>query len=159
MGGNGVLSFSSVSQNWFLGGEGAGRLRKFQRREQPIQRKNYTMQQEPWRRPKIGLGWWRVRHTHTRKIRCLFWLWHLSRGVILVRTFSGRGKEVAQNRTPSFNTHTLSSLLSIDFRFSFWGTEWRERDRNLERAHHFPQCFQMTERKTYFLVVRFVRRF
>lgn len=115
MGGNGVLSFSSVSQNWFLGGEGAGRLRKFQRREQPIQRKNYTMQQEPWRRPKIGLGWWRVRHTHTRKIRCLFWLWHLSRGVILVRTFSGRGKEVAQNRTPSFNTHTLSSLSIFDF--------------------------------------------
>lgn len=38
-----MLSFSSVLQNCFLGGEGAGQLRKYQRREQPIRRKTKTI--------------------------------------------------------------------------------------------------------------------
>lgn len=75
-----MSSFSSVSQNWPLGGEGAGSLRKFQRREQPIQRKIDTMQQEPWRRPKVG--WLERGRTLVKFVACFDY------GIYLVGLFS-----------------------------------------------------------------------
>lgn len=84
-----------------------------------------------------------------------FLSWGYSRGDSL-----WAGRESHKTGHPRL-TRSLSPSLSLVFRFSYREIERRERKQNLARARrvrHFPKCFQMTERKTYFLVVRFVRQ-
>lgn len=148
MGGNWMLSFSSVLQNCFLGGEGAGQLRKYQRREQPIRRKTKTIpcngnpgEDQNW----VGMA---ASTPHAHSQNSLLALTMAFMGFFFrVRTLSGREGSRTKPDTLVWHTHSLSS--SFKFRFSFWGTERGESGSKVWNVLtiFFPNAFKLRKEK------------
>lgn len=121
---------------------------------QSKEKKNDSMQQPGESLEKTEtIGFWLVagtRHTtHTRKIRCLFWLW------IYSRWGYSRGTGIrsrAQSRTPSFNTlRFLFRALSLVFRF-FLKRSSRERSSRSKSHAPSPKIPKWLKEKLSFLL-------